>query len=90
MTSIILSVFVILEDELGSGVFGVVYFAHAVGMGSFLSRRGALKDNKPIRRFLLTRFKKRNFPWNNDDCDVVKTAVKTLKGNQSKDAHVQW
>jgi hypothetical protein len=78
-------IFPILDGELGSGAFGVVYYADAVGMTGFLIRRNALKDNKPQRRFSFTRFKKRNFSLSTNDCDVVKTAVKTLKGNHNTD-----
>ena len=60
----------------------MVYFAQAVGMADFLTRRSALKDTKPQRRFSLARLKKRSPVLSTNDCDVVKTAVKTLKGNQ--------
>ena len=74
-----------LGGELGSGAFGVVYVAQAVGMADFLTRRSALKDTKPQRRFSLARPKKRSPVLSINDCDVVKTAVKTLKGNQNTD-----
>ena len=69
---------VLFRGELGSGAFGVVYLAQAVGMSDFLTRRSALKDTKPQRRFSLARLKKRSPALSNNDCDV-KTAVKTLK-----------
>jgi hypothetical protein len=84
LTLIVLNLsFAILEDELGSGAFGVVYFAHAFGIANFLTRRSTLKDNKSQRRFSFTRLKKRNFSLSTNYCDVVNTAVKTLKGNQN-------
>jgi hypothetical protein len=84
-----LIVFAILEDELGSSAFGVVYFAHAFGIANFLTRRSTLKDNKSQRRFSFTRLKKRNFSLSTNYCDVVNTAVKTLKGNQNL-VHLSW
>jgi hypothetical protein len=78
----------ILEEELGAGAFAVVYFAHAVGMAKFLRRRSVLKDNKPQRRFSFTLFKKRNPSLSINDCDIVKTAVKTLKGNQNSNNNI--
>ncbi|CAB3989347.1 vascular endothelial growth factor receptor 2-like, partial [Paramuricea clavata] len=73
-----------LQDELGSGAFGVVYFAHASGIANFLTRRSTLKDNKSQRRFSFTRLKKRNFSLSTNYCDVVNTAVKTLKVDYSE------
>lgn len=70
----------VLEEELGSGAFGRVYLADAVGMESFLTRKNTMKHKEPQRRFLFARFKKENVLLSINDYDVVKTAVKTLKG----------
>ncbi|XP_028407826.1 fibroblast growth factor receptor 1-like [Dendronephthya gigantea] len=75
---------ILLENELGSGAFGVVYFARAVGMAQFQKQRNALRDAPRKHRFSLRRVKKPSFSVSINDGDVVDTAVKTLKGNYTQ------
>ena len=65
-------------NELGSGAFGVVYLANAIGISSFHPRI-ALSEKKTQRRFSFSRLQRRNVYIL--DKIVKQTAVKTLKGN---------